>query len=135
MLSDRIIDLLIGNAPFVRGNSVVPKRVTATPSHVKRALELFHDRFAERLSIPNIALEMGVSERALYEGFKRFYQTTPYDMLRRIRMGKTRSHTRAEGLNVAEAANRVGFRHPGRFSSAYRDFFGILPSAEAVNRS
>lgn len=133
-LTNRIVDLLIGNIPFVKADAVVPERVTATPRHVKRALELFHARFAERLSIPDIAEEMGVSERALYEGFQRFYQTTPYDMLTRIRMEKARSLIRSEGLTVAEAASQAGFRHLGRFSSAYRDFFGVLPSADAANR-
>lgn len=133
-LTNRVIDLVIGNIPFVKGGSLVPERVTATPRHVKRALEVFHARLGERLSIPEIAAEMGVSERALYEGFQRFYQTTPYDMLTRIRMEKARSLIRSEGMTIAEAASRAGFRHLGRFSSAYRDFFGVLPSADAANR-
>lgn len=133
-LTNRVIDLVIGNVPFVKGASLVPERVTATPRHVKRALEVFHARFSERLSIPDVAEEMGVSERALYEGFQQFYQTTPYDMLTRIRMEHARSLIKSQGVSVAEAANQAGFRHLGRFSSAYRDFFGILPSADAANR-
>jgi AraC-like DNA-binding protein len=133
-LTNRIVDLIIGNIPFVKGGAVVPQRVTATPRHVKRALELFHARFAERLSIPDIAAEMGVSERTLYEGFQQFYQTTPYDMLTRIRMENARSLIKSYGVTVAEAASQSGFRHLGRFSSAYRDFFGVLPSVDAANR-
>lgn len=133
-LTDRIIDLILCNVPFVRGGSIVPERLSATPRHIKRALELFHARFGERLSISTVCDEIGVSERALYEGFQRYYQKPPYEILTRIRMEEARRLILCENLSAAEAAHRVGLRHLGRFSAAYQATFGVLPSQEAKGR-
>ncbi|MEO2037590.1 MAG: AraC family transcriptional regulator [Martelella sp.] len=133
-ITDRIIDLILGNIPYLNGQSVVPDRLSATPRHVKRVMDLFHARFGERLSMSAVAWEIGVSERALYEGFQRHYQKTPYEMLTRIRMEEARRLIVEDGLSAGEAARRVGMRHLGRFSSAYRALFDALPSEDSKSR-
>ncbi|MDB5525122.1 MAG: transcriptional activator FtrA [Rhizobium sp.] len=129
-----IIDELLRNIAYQRGACVVPERLHATPRHVKQAIDLFKTRFAERLVMPAVAREIGISERALYEGFQRYYQRAPYDILTRIRMETARRLMREKGLTAAEAAKRVGIRHLGRFSATYREVFGILPSDDVCNR-
>ncbi|WP_180898123.1 AraC family transcriptional regulator [Martelella soudanensis] len=133
-ITDRIIDLILGNVPYLNGRSVVPDRLSATPRHVKRVMEMFHARFSERLSMSVIARETGVSERALYEGFQRHYQKSPYEMLTRVRVEEARRLIVEEGVAASDAARRVGIRHLGRFSSTYRAFFGILPSQDSKSR-
>jgi AraC-like DNA-binding protein len=128
-----IIDELLRNIAYQRGASVVPERLHATPRHVKQAIDLFRIRFADRLLMPAVAREIGISERALYEGFQRYYQRAPYEVLTRIRMETARSLMRDEGLTAAEAARKVGIRHLGRFSATYREIFGVLPSEDAHN--
>jgi len=80
--------------------------------------------------MPVIAQEVGVSERALYDGFQSYYQRTPHETLTRIRMEAARRLIRDDGLSAAEAARRVGIHHLGRFSATYKDAFGVLPSAD-----
>jgi AraC-like DNA-binding protein len=125
-----IVDELLRNIAYQRGASVIPERLHATPRHVKQAVDLFKMRFAERLLMPAVAREIGISERALYEGFQRFYQRSPFDVLTRVRMETARRLMRDEGLAAADAARRVGIRHLGRFSATYREVFGILPSED-----
>jgi transcriptional regulator GlxA family with amidase domain len=126
-----LIDELLQNIAYRQGTSIVPERLHATPRQVKAAIDLFKTRFAERLMMPAVAREIGISERALYEGFQRYYQRSPHDILTRIRMETARHLMQRDGLSAAEAAHRVGIRHLGRFSSTYRDVFGILPSQDA----
>jgi AraC-like DNA-binding protein len=126
-----LIDELLQNIAYRQGTSIVPERLHATPRQVKAAIDLFKTRFAERLMMPAVAREIGISERALYEGFQRYYQRSPYDILTRIRMETARHLMQRDGLSAAEAAHRVGVRHLGRFSATYRDVFGILPSQDA----
>lgn len=125
-----IVDELLRNVAFTRGMSVVPERLHASPRHVKQAMDALRTRYAERLLMPVIASEVGVSERALYEGFQTYYQRTPHEMLTRIRMEAARHLMKEEGLSAAEAARSVGISHLGRFSATYRDTFGVLPSAD-----
>lgn len=133
-VTDRIIDLILANIPFMNGGTVVPDRLAASPRHVKRVMDAFHARFAERLSMTEIASETGVSERALYEGFQRHYQRTPFEMLTRVRMDEARRLIVDEGVTAGEAARRVGIRHLGRFSASYREIFGVLPSEDRNSR-
>lgn len=126
-----VIDELLRNVAFTSGVSIVPERLHASPRHVKQAMDALKIRYAERLLMPVIAQEVGVSERALYDGFQTYYQRTPHEMLTRIRMEAARRLIREEGLPAAEAAHRVGIQHLGRFSATYKDTFGVLPSADS----
>lgn len=125
-----VVDQLLRNVAFTSGVSIVPERLHASPRHVKQAIDALKIRYAERLLMPAIAQEIGVSERALYEGFQTYYQRTPHEMLTRIRMEAARRLMKEEGLSAAEAARGVGMHHLGRFAATYRNTFGVLPSAD-----
>lgn len=125
-----VIDELLRNVAFTSGISIVPERLHASPRHVKLAMDALKIRYAERLLIPAIAAAVGVSERALYEGFQTYYQRTPHEVLTRIRMEAARRLIREDGRSAAEAARSVGIHHLGRFSATYKDTFGVLPSAD-----
>jgi AraC-like DNA-binding protein len=125
-----VVDELLRNMAFTSGISVVPERLHASPRHVKQAMDALKIRYAERLLMPAIAREVGVSERALYDGFQTYYQRTPHEVLTRIRMEAARRLITEEGRPAAEAARNVGIHHFGRFSATYKDTFGVLPSAD-----
>nr|WP_272214629.1 AraC family transcriptional regulator [Marinicella sp. W31]MDC2880255.1 AraC family transcriptional regulator [Marinicella sp. W31] len=133
-ITDRIINLILANIPFLNGKTVVPDRLAATPRHVKRVMDAFHTRFGEKLSMTALASEIGVSERALYEGFQRHYQKTPYEMLKRVRMEEARRLIVDDGQPVGAAARRAGIQHLGRFSASYYEIFGVLPSDDGKSR-
>jgi AraC-like DNA-binding protein len=125
-----VIDELLRNVAFTSGISIVPERLHASPRHVKQAMDALKIRYAERLLMPAVAQEVGVSERALYDGFQIYYQRTPHEMLTRIRMEAARRLLKEDGLSAAEAARSVGIHHLGRFAATYKDTFGVLPSAD-----
>lgn len=126
-----VVDRLLRDIAFTGCASVVPERLHASPRHVKQAMDMLKSRYAERLLMPLVAGEIGISERALYEGFRTYYQRTPHEMLTRIRMEEARRLIREDGLSAAQASRRVGIQHLGRFSATYRETFGVLPSADA----
>ncbi|MFJ6323197.1 MULTISPECIES: AraC family transcriptional regulator [unclassified Rhizobium] len=125
-----VVDELLRNIAFTSGASVVPERLQASPRHVKQAMDILKSRYAERLVMSAIANEIGISERALYDGFHTYYQRTPHEILTRIRMEEARRLIRNDGLAAAQAARSVGLHHLGRFSATYKDTFGVLPSAD-----
>lgn len=104
----------------------------SAPKVIKRAVELIEAHAAEPLTVEDVAEAVGISVRALQEGFRRFLDTTPMNQLRDVRLG----HIRAElavadptRTTVSEVATRWGFLHPGRFAALYRRRFGESPSA------
>ncbi|VDS05446.1 Helix-turn-helix domain protein [Devosia equisanguinis] len=124
-----LVDGMLRNLAFRQGESVVFERLQATPRQVKVAMDLFSARFSDKLNMSDVAREVGVSERSLFDGFQRYYQRSPLMVLTDIRMQEARRLIRG-GMPVAEAARRVGMPHAGRFAAGYKRLFGVAPSAE-----
>jgi AraC-like DNA-binding protein len=104
------------------------------PRHVRRVEDYIEANAHLPLTLENLVEIGGVSATALFEGFRRFRQTTPVAALRDCRM--RRAHADLErgmaGDTVTVIATRWGFYHLGRFAADYRKRFGRSPS-EALN--
>jgi AraC-like DNA-binding protein len=103
------------------------------PRTVRRATDHVRDHFAEQLTVTDLAAAAGVSSRRLQEAFGTHLGTTPMAYLRDVRLDEVRRRLREGREGVTEAALACGFSHLGRFSAAYRDRFGELPS-ETLHR-
>ncbi|MGK9148285.1 helix-turn-helix transcriptional regulator [Plantibacter flavus] len=78
-----------------------------------------------------VAEAAGMSLRSLQSAFRREYDITPLDYLRRIRLDRVQEELRlgdASTTTVAAIAGRWGFAHLGRFSASYTSRFGEYPS-------
>ncbi|MGC9537488.1 AraC family transcriptional regulator [Streptomyces sp. UG1] len=101
------------------------------PPAVRRAMELIECHAAEPLTVEDVAEAVGVSVRALQEGFRRHLGTTPVSYLREVRLDRVRADLKAADpgmVTVTDVAFRWGFFHPGRFAIAYKERFGEHPS-------
>ena len=113
-----------------------PKAVFASKP-IRKALEFIEDRPAEIETVADIASMVGLSVRALDDGFRRFVGTPPMTYLRNLRI--TRAH---EELMAADpftttataVARKWGIGHYGRFAADYRRRFGHKPS-ETLRRT
>ncbi|MEV6425966.1 helix-turn-helix domain-containing protein [Streptomyces sp. NPDC051662] len=104
----------------------------ASPLFVRRAEEYIHARFAEPVTVSDIADHARVSTRSLYAGFKEHRGVSPMSLVRRLRLERVRHElltTPGGSATVTEIAFRWGFGHLGEFSAAYRQRFGETPSA------
>lgn len=104
--------------------------VTVAPRHVRRAEAFMATRLAQPLTMTEIVEAVGVSERTLFEGFRRFRNTSPMAWLKARRMEKAHEALARgdENASVTEIAMEWGFFHLGNFSAAYRDAYGERPS-------
>lgn len=112
--------------------SLVRSATPVSSKTVRRATAVIDDHASEALTIPDVAEAIGVSVRALQEGFRRHLGTTPTAYLRDARLSRARALLRegsADRTSVAEIATACGFTHLGRFASAYRARYGEPPSA------
>jgi AraC-like DNA-binding protein len=99
---------------------------------IRRAVEYIGDHLAEPLTSTVIASNAGLGIRALQVGFKRHFDQTPSEYVRNLRLEQAHRDllgADAAGVeSVTEICLRWGFTHQGRFASAYRARYGVMPS-------
>lgn len=101
------------------------------PEHVAAAVRVMEEGPQRLFTTASVAREVGVSARALQEGFRQYIGGTPMQFLRDARLRRVRLDLLASGErneSVSEVAVRWGFTHLGRFASYYRARYGELPS-------
>ena len=112
-------------------STTVPAGVVE-PAALRRAVAFIDAHAGEDIGIAEIAQAARVGPRGLQQAFRRYRDTTPMEYLRRVRLDHAHRELLAgdptRGDTVSAIAARWGFPHAGRFSKAYHDTYGCLPS-------
>lgn len=106
------------------------------PASIRQAVELLEAEPEQAVTVTDVARRVGLSTRALQEGFARHVGTPPMAYLRQVRLRRAHADLRAADPTrhgVAEIAGRWGFTHLGRFAAAHRAQYGTSPS-EVLHR-
>jgi AraC-like DNA-binding protein len=98
------------------------------PRTLRRAQEHVHAYFAEPMTVTDIAAAAGASVRRIQEAFSAHLGLSPMTYLRNVRLDHCRRLLAEGTVSVTDVAQQCGFTHLGRFSAAYRERFGELPS-------
>ena len=98
------------------------------PAQLRQCVLYIEDHLDGDLSVPTLVKQTNVSERTLFNLFHRFLDSTPKSYVRQQRLHNSRNLLLAGDVSVAEAAQKSGFTHMGRFSSLYRKRYGDNPS-------
>ena len=86
----------------------------------------------EKISVPEFAARLAVSQRSLELAFREFLGITPRQYLNYRRMHGVHSELRQRQPDshcVTEVANAWDFSELGRFAGEYKRLFGELPTA------
>jgi len=106
--------------------------LSAKHREVFRQVELFlKSHLHEQFQVSEMANVAGVSERTLERLFMSNLGMTPCAYLRVRRLHQARkelAEVSASNKSISQIALDQGFTHLGRFSMAYREFFGHSPS-------
>lgn len=136
LLTEAALRLVFENVPhrFIDKLDRGPNDVA--PRHIHRAIEYMRANLHRPLTMLDIAEAVGISDRYLQLGFRRFRDTTPAMYLRQIRLEAVHAELlRPENrLPIHEVALKWGFTHMGRFAAQYRAAFGASPS-DTVKRA
>ena len=96
----------------------------------RRRLLAARDRLLGDLSAPptiaELAMEVGLNQLKLKQGFKVLFGTSVYALFQRHRMERARELLFEH--NVTETALILGYSNISHFSTAFRKQFGMLPS-------
>lgn len=92
--------------------------------HVRKNL---HTRFADPLSLDDVARHAGMSRFAFIRKFKRLCGRTPMGELRQIRIHEARNLILSSDLPLKTIAAKVGIGDEYQLSKLFRRYFGISP--------
>ncbi|MBK1792294.1 AraC family transcriptional regulator [Persicirhabdus sediminis] len=121
----------------IEGQDLVSLRAGRRQKLVLAATESIEQMGGHKLNICELSTELGVSVRTLEYAFRDHYQLGPKAYSIAYRMAQVRRELlRMDGAHggVAAVASAWGFKHLGKFSASYRQFFGELPSQTLAER-
>ena len=99
----------------------------APPQWVLRARDLLHDRFAESLSLNEIATAAGVHPVHLARVFRHHFGCTPGDYLRRVRVEAACRQLAETDTPLVEIAFLVGFADQSHLTKTFRRLMRMTP--------
>jgi AraC-like DNA-binding protein len=98
---------------------------------LKRARAYIADNAQRQFYISEVCEHVGTTHRTLDRMFRSELGMTPLDYLAALRMHTARKNLlsrAAREQSVGAIARACGFRHPGRFSTEFKRYFGVSPS-------
>jgi AraC family transcriptional regulator len=97
------------------------------PHWLKRAKDLLHARFAENLTLEQIASEVGVHPIHLASVFRQKYHCTVGEYIRGLRIDYACQEIERGEMPLALIALEAGFANQGHFSSTFKRLTGFTP--------
>lgn len=103
---------------------------TITPGYIIKAESYMRENASSAPTLSEIAMAVGVSGRAIHNGFKKYRNTTPMKFLRELRLEgiKAELEQAPPHITVAQIAYGWGYGCLSRFANVYKQLFGELPS-------
>lgn len=101
------------------------------PTTVRRAHEYIEHHAHEPLTVAQVAAWVGVSIRALQQGFQRSLGATPHQIIQHIRLERAHHelvNSSTGEATVASIGAKWGFLHAGRFAALYHARYNVYPS-------
>jgi AraC-like DNA-binding protein len=136
VVAERLAESLINGLLFAvdhpyRDELTRPER-SWRPGPLRRAVDAMQADPGHPWGVVELARLAEVSVRSLQAIFHRHTGLTPMAYLRELRLAHAHEElrrARPDRTTVAEVAHRWGFGHLGRFAAAYRERYGVSPSA------
>jgi AraC family transcriptional regulator, arabinose operon regulatory protein len=101
----------------------------AMDPRVQHAIDRMEERLHTRLSIGDLAAEVGLSISQLARLFRDAIGTTPHAHLRHLRMTRARILVERTSLSIADVMSQVGMSDPSHFARDFRRAHGFSPRA------
>ncbi|MEM1207217.1 MAG: AraC family transcriptional regulator [Acidobacteriota bacterium] len=102
------------------------RRTFGASRDLGRALAYLHEHIAEPITVQGLARVAGMSKAVFHRRFKALTTLSPLQFIKAIRLNRAAALI-VGGMNVAEAADRVGYGSPSQFSREFRRQYGMPP--------
>jgi AraC-like DNA-binding protein len=132
-------DMLLRQVPNNYSDNLSINQSSLAPYYVKKAEEYIRKYAHKPISMSNLAAVSDISERALYDGFRKYRDTTPMSFIKNIRLDRVRAELigircgATPRRKLTEIAGDWCFSHMGNFSKDYKRKFGETPTKTLSN--
>lgn len=96
--------------------------------YLYRALDFIDINYNHNISVQDIANDVGVSRKVLYNIFKSYTNFSPKDYLIFYRMDRATKLLRNQNLTIDHISEAVGYSNQFYFSKAFKKIVGVTPS-------
>ncbi len=130
LVESRVLELLMlqFEAAESAGNtseSVLSKAVLEKMHFIREFISQHTD---EHFTLQELARKVGTNVFTLKQGFKQAFGTTVFGYWNCLRMAYARRLLLDGRLPIKVVAEKVGYKHPQHFSTAFKKHFGVSPS-------
>ena len=134
--SRTLMEIMLSAAPHNHADPVDDSGDRTTAWHVGRARDYVHEHLSEGISITDIAARIGVTPRTLQNGFRKAFNLTPAEYIRRARIDALHRALLAADATagVTNLMMNVGIVNFGRYAQYYREQIGVSPSTTLKQR-
>jgi transcriptional regulator GlxA family with amidase domain len=99
-------------------------------NRIAQAVQMLRSRFAESLSIEQMASDLGMSVSSFHQHFKTATSMSPLQFQKMLRLQEARNLLLSEDLDANYVAVRVGYDDPSQFTREYKRLFGAPPKRD-----
>ena len=83
---------------------------------------------SKNCTLTDLAHQVGTNEFTLKKGFKELFGTTVFNFWNDLKMEEAKKLLISGELNVNEISDRMGYKNPRHFSTAFKRKYNIIPS-------
>lgn len=105
----------------------------STDTRIADAAKYMEAQYSHSVTMETVAAHIHLSEKHFCRRFKAEYGVPPQQYLLKVRMARAAALLVNTTLQIQEIARSVGYTSPLYFSNAFRNFFGVSPSAYRKN--
>lgn len=103
------------------------RRNSFDAAYAQAAREIVLKNYRNKLTIPDIAAEIGITEKTLQRAFRNEFKIGLYEYILQVRMEKAREYLE-EHKPVKQVATLVGYKRHSSFTKQFSKHFGVAPS-------
>jgi AraC family transcriptional regulator len=127
MYRDTMMFALVAHVNRVYGGSKPEPIVSSIDPRLQRAISMAEDKFAENLSLEQLASEAAMSPFHFARSFKRATGLPPHKFLASKRIDRAKELLKTTTLPIMEIAFRVGYEDVSHFTDLFRRMTGGTP--------
>jgi len=130
-----IIDLLLRLHLHNYSGKLLGRGGNCRPAYIRRLQEYIYENSQLPITLEDLSRLAGVTSRTLHNAFRRYYNSTPMEYVRSVKVQKVHEElmNADADIKITELLTRYSIYNFGRFARLYRTRYGYLPS-ETIKR-
>lgn len=130
-LGSKVLELLLLQMHQISSssiNSVYRKTSKAIISKMHDVKDIIITQLNAPLSLSDLAKEVNTNKGTLKKEFKNTFGVSVFGYLRDLKMKEAKGMLLNQELSIGEISDKMGYKNPQHFSTAFKKKFGIRPS-------